>query len=38
MRDHQFKGQPLGEGAVFLAVGRADQLVQFIPAAALFFL
>ena len=32
MADHQVKGQALGKDAEFLAVGRADQLVQLLPA------
>ena len=35
MTDHQLEGQPLGEVAEPLAVGRADQFVQAPPARAL---
>src|SRR5690606_7550883 len=35
MADHPLEGQALGEAAVFLAIGRADQGMQGIPASAL---
>ncbi len=38
VRDHHLESQPLGEIAEFLAVRRADQLMQRIPAQTFLFL
>ena len=38
MSHHQLEGQPLGKVAELLAIGRADQLMQVVPAAAFLFL